>query len=44
MAMEADLIIAVMGVVIIAMGGMVAVARVHGRWCTNSVWQPRTSA
>jgi hypothetical protein len=39
-AMEADLILAVVGVIIIVMGGLVAVAGVHRKWSTDNAGNP----
>jgi heme/copper-type cytochrome/quinol oxidase subunit 1 len=39
-AMEADLIIAVVGVLIIVMGGLVTVAGVHRKWSTDNAGNP----
>lgn len=39
-AMEADLILSVVGLVIIVMGGLVAVAGVHRKWSTDNAGNP----
>ena len=39
-AMEADLILAVVGLIIIVMGGLVAVAGVHRKWSTDNAGNP----